>query len=122
MKVALVAAPFSPSLDTDLSALTLATFTGSTPLSAGTGTQVVYYDPVSGLRSIEIKSPAGGWNFLCTVDPASAETIYGAILVDNAEAVLWASFLLPTPISINAAGQAVVLDPLIFQFPLNSPR
>jgi hypothetical protein len=121
MKVSLVVVAFAPSLDLVLSSLTLASFTGSTPLSAGTGTQTVYYDPTSGLRLIEILQPAGGWTWTCTATPSPAQTVYGVVLTDHTGATLYGSMLLPTPIPISAAGQGLNVDALTFSFLLTSP-
>jgi hypothetical protein len=122
MKVALVKATFVPGLDTVLANLTLAAFTGSTPLSCGTGTQLVFYDPLTNTRVIEVKAPAGGFHWACTVTPAPAETIYGIALTDNAGAVLIGTMLLPTPITISAAGQGLDVANIRLSFNLNSPN
>jgi hypothetical protein len=122
MHVHLVAATFVPSLDLAIGTLTFATFTGSTAINAGTGAQLVFYDPTTNLRVIEIKTPAGGWHWACTATPTPAQTIYGFALTDNADAVLLASALLPTPITISAAGQGIDILPMQLRFPLNSPN
>lgn len=107
MQLHLAAAPFTPSPSLAIGSLTEATFTGSTALAAGTGTQQVFVDPVTGLRSIDVKEPAGGWHWKCTATPGAAETIYGVYLTDNTGAVLYASALFDAPIVISASGQGL---------------
>ena len=120
-KVSLVASNFVPSKTLALGSLTLATFTGSTALSAGIGAQQVFLDPVTNLQQIQILEPAGGWNWICTVDPASAETIYGWVYTDNAIANVLASGLLAAPIPISVAGQGLSIPYLRLSFLNNSP-
>lgn len=121
MKVALVASNFVPSLDLTIGSLTLASFTGSTAKLAGVGDQTVYNDPVTGNRILQIKEPAGGWTWLCTATPTPAQVIYGFILTDNAGTVLYGSQVLPNPITIDVAGQAVTVGAINLQFPTTSP-
>lgn len=122
MKVRLVAAAFSPALDLDISTLTYATFTGSTAKAAGTGAQQVFVDPTVGGRTVQILEPAGGWTWLCTVDPGSPETIYGFVLTDNAGTGLLGSALLPAPITISASGQGITLPNIRFLMPASAPQ
>lgn len=120
-KLVLVASPFTPGPDLDISGLTLATFTGSTPVDAGTGNQTVFVDVQTGYRTVQIKEPAGGWTFICTADPTVPETIYGWIFVDNAGTVLLGAALLDAPVTISVAGQGITVPRLTFQFPPTSP-
>lgn len=120
-KVHLIKAPFTPGPTTDLASLTPATFTGSTPLVAGTGTQQVFVDPVTSLRILQLLEPAGGWHWACTVDPSPSETIVGYCVTDNAGTTTYGSALLPAPITINAAGQGIDLPQIRFTFTNNSP-
>lgn len=100
MKVFPVVSNFVPSRSLDIGDLTLATFTGGGAKLAGTGAQDVFHDPLTAMRTIQIKSPAGGWTWECTAAPAEPETVYGFIVTDNAGAVLIGSGLLPTPVQI----------------------
>lgn len=120
-KVALVASPFTPSPDLVIGSLTLASFTGSTPLEPDTGPQTVFVDVETGYRTVQMIEPAGGWTWLCTATPSPAQTIYGYILTDNAGAVLYGSALLDSQVTISAAGQGLTIDRLIFRFPPSSP-
>lgn len=115
--VFLIADPFSPGFDTDLTALTLASFTGSTAKGAGIGTQTVFFDPLTGERVIQLKEPAGGWTWIATAAPASPQTIYGICVTDNAGVVTLASGLLPEPVVITNIGDAVVVGTIQFRFP-----
>ena len=121
MHVHLCKAPFVPSLDLLLASLTEATFTGSTALAAGTGTQPDFYDVADGALTIQIKEPAGGWLWTCTADPASPEIIYGWYLTDNADAVLYGAALLIAPVTINAAGQAIDIGEVTLKWLPQSP-
>jgi hypothetical protein len=120
-KVALVISSFTPSRSLALGSITLATFTGSTPLSAGTGTQQVFSDPLTGLKLIQIKEPAGGWNWICTATPGSPETVYGWVLLVNDLSAILGSGLLDTPVQISANGQGLSIPYLRMLFSNNSP-
>lgn len=106
-KVALIAAAFTPNEDLVVGDLTFATFTGSTPLVCGTGTQPVGIDPNTGQQVISIKEPAGGFRWECTADPSPAENIFGFALTDNAGATLFAVEAFDAPITISASGQFI---------------
>lgn len=121
MHLHLAAANFVPSLDLLLASLVEATFTGGAAKNCGTGTQQTYYDVNSGRRVIQILEPAGGWTWICTVTPGAPETIYGYYLTDNADAVLHGAALLSTPVTIQTAGQAVILPYVRMEFLSNSP-
>lgn len=121
MHVHLIKAAFTPSLDTDFATLVPATFTGSTPLNVTPGDQTVYYDAVSGLRTIELLEPAGGFHWQCTVDPATPETIFGIAVTDTANAVLIGTMLLDPQPTISAAGQGMDVGFIQLRFDLNSP-
>lgn len=120
-KVSLVVSSFVPSQTLDLDALTLASFTGSTALAAGTGTQQVFLDPVTNQWQIQIKEPAGGWNWICSVTPDPVQTVYGWVLTNGAIDTLLASGVLTSPIPISVAGQGLSLPYLRFGFLANSP-
>jgi len=121
MHVHLAAAPFTPGLDLDLGTLTEATFTGSAAKSAGTGAQPVSFDVPTGFEIITVKEPAGGWSWVCTVDPGAPETIHGWYITDTADAVLLGSGLLEGPVTIDAAGQGLSVSRIILSFSETSP-
>lgn len=108
-KIALIAAAFTPDQDLELADLTLATFTGSAAKAGVAGAQTVGNDPVTGEQMVNIIPPAGGYIYICTVAPASPETIYGFALLDNAAAVLLAVEALAVPITITDVGDQVDL-------------
>ena len=106
-KIKLVIAAFTPSEDRVLGDFTLASFTGSTPLVAGTGTQAVGVDGVSGEQVITILEPAGGWRWECTVAPASPQTVFGFIMTSNDDLTLIGCGLLPQTVLIARVGDEV---------------
>lgn len=115
-KIALIAAPFSLTETTLLSSLTLATFTGATPLAGATGAQNVGLDPVTGAQVIQIKPPAGGYRWITGDLVNLPQTIYGYALLDNAGAVLLALAQLPTALTLQVAGQFIEIDPVNITF------
>jgi hypothetical protein len=117
MHVHLVAATFTPSPGRVIADFTLATFTGSTPLNAGTGVQQAFLDPLSGRRTIQIKEPAGGWHWQCTAAPGSPETIYGYVVTDNGDTDVYGCSLLPTPVEVSAVGHSVDIPFIRLSYP-----
>ncbi len=108
-KIALINAPFVPTENLLLAGISLATFTGSAPKAGAAGTQGTGVNPATGDQVITNLAPVGGWRFVCTVAPVSAETIYGFALVDNAAANLLGTQLLPSPVSIANIGDEIDL-------------
>jgi hypothetical protein len=108
-KVKLVIEAFVPDEDLTVDDFVLAAFTGSTPLACGVGTQPAGVDPDTGDQVVTLKSPAGGWRWECTADPAEPENVFGAILTNLAGDELLGMMLLPAPIAISEAGQEVNL-------------
>ena len=117
-KVSLVKAPFTPNENHVVADFTLADFTGSAALVAGNGAQPVGNDPLTAQQEIDIKEPAGGWRWQCTVAPTPAQTIYGYILTDNAGAVLLGMGLLDVPITVTAIGDFVEIGSIKLIFVL----
>jgi len=115
--VALVAETFTPSEDLVTADLTLATFTGSTPL-AGDTTQEAGVDPATGEQVITVIAPAGGWRFECTVAPGSPETIFGFALRQSSTAALLGTALLATPVTITNVGDFIDLGAIEFRLVL----
>ena len=117
-KIALVAAPFA--LDENLvpADLTLATFTGSTPIAGAAGAQGVGTDPATGEQIITILAPVGGWRFVCSAPPGAPETIYGFALLNAAGTKLFGAELLPLPITITLAGDEIDLGAVNITFVL----
>jgi hypothetical protein len=121
LKIHLAKANFTPSPALLLAGLTEADFVGYAALAAGIGAQLNYVDPVTGLVTIEIKPPAGGWHFSVTGITNLPETIYGWYVTDNGTTVLYGSARLVTPIPLTASGQGFDIDLPKFAFLTNSP-
>jgi len=117
----LAKAAFTPSPGLTLGALTEADFVGYAAKPVSTATQLVYVDPLTGLITIELVSPAGGWTWHTTGTTNLPQTIYGTFLTDHANALLWGSGLLPSPITLTASGQGIALGAQTFAFSNNSP-
>jgi hypothetical protein len=120
LKVGLVKGSFTPGATLVYADVTLATFTGSTPLIPTPGTQPESVDPDNGDAIIDLVAPAGGWRWECTVDPSPAEQITGFIVYTTVGPTLYAAELLPDPITISAANQAIVLPRVALRFKAGS--
>jgi hypothetical protein len=120
--VALIKANFAPTENLVIGDLTLADFTGSTPLACGLGTQPAGVDPITGDQVIDLKDPVGGWRWETTNTANLPQTIYGYALATDSLVALLAVQLLPTPITLQAAGEAInlgVADMTIVQSPIS---
>jgi len=116
-KVALIIAPFNAADETlVLSALTLATFTGSTPIAGVAGGQTVGNDPATGDQVITIKAPAGGWLFECSAPPTPPQVVYGYCLVDDTVATLLGTEPLVTATTITNVGDFIDLGKIDLTF------
>lgn len=118
-KLALVVNNFTLTENLTAAGLTLATTNGLGPITGVTGAQVVGIDPVTLQQKIVIKSPAGGYSWTTSGSFSGAITIYGYALLDTTLATLIAAALLPTPISVNAAGYLIDVDPVEITFVLS---
>lgn len=116
LKIVLLISNFTPPI-TDPTSPTPATFTGSTPKEAGLNDADVYVDPVTGIDYIQLKEPVGGWNWICTADPASPETVYGWMITNAAGSETYGSAKFATPIVINAAGQGIQIGQVRYSVP-----
>jgi hypothetical protein len=114
-KVGLVIAPFTPGPDTDVGDLTLATFTGSAPKVSTAGAPTVAYDPVEKVWYIRLNEPAGGWEWVCTVAPATPETVYGLVYYKTDASETYGAQLLDTPVEIAAVSDSVFVGRLVFR-------
>ena len=112
---------FTPSTTLDPTTLVSADFDGYTALLPTPGPQIEYWDPVSGLYTVEIKEPAGGWHYQCTGPGNLPQTIYGWFVTDSTNTKLYGSGLLDTPVPMTGAGQGLNLPTLQFAFSNNSP-
>lgn len=120
-KIALVTQPVTQDEDLTMAALTLATFTGSTPKAGASGTQGSGINPATGQQRITILTPVGGWRWVCTADPVTPETIYAIVLTDTTLADFLGIEVLAEPVEISEAGQEfdagavemdIVLEPI----------
>lgn len=121
-RVKLAKAAFTPSRTLDVATLTEADFTGYTAKTPTAGVQNVYVDPVTGLITVGLVAPVGGWNFETTGVGNLPQTIYGWYVTNSAGTVLYGSGLLTTPIPLTASGQGFEIPPPIFAFSNNSPN
>ncbi len=106
-KMALVMAAFVPAESLVFADLTLATFDGSTPIVSGGGTQPEALQPSTNDSVIDLKPPAGGFRWETTGLTNLPQTIFGAVLLNNAADLLLASALFDTPITLTAVNQRV---------------
>jgi len=111
-KIGLVINNFALTENLHAADLTLASTNGLSPLAGVTGAQVVGLDPVTLQQKIVIKPPAGGFQWLTSGSFSGAITIYGYALLDTTLATLLAAALLPAPITVNAAGFLIDIDPV----------
>ena len=107
-KIALVKASFTPDENLVIGDVTLADFDGSTPLLVGVGAQNVGLNPATGDQRITLKDPAGGFRWVTTGLTNLPQTIYGAILMNNAGTTLLAMEVFDTPLVLQEVGQDVV--------------
>jgi len=122
LKVHLAKAPFTPAPNLDPTTLVPADFTGYAALSPPSGSQLVYQDPITGLFTVELKEPAGGWHFQTTAITNLPQNIYGWWVTDNTSATLYGSGLLDTPVPLTASGQGFDLPTLTYAFLNQSPQ
>lgn len=121
LNVHLAKAVFVPSLDLLVGSLTPADFDGYAAKAAGAAPYDAYYDALTGLYSIRVKEPAGGWNWLTTGVTNLPQTIYGVYLTNSTNATLYGSLLLAEPVTLDAIDQGVGVGDLLFQWRQDSP-
>lgn len=123
LKLKLAVNNFVPSLGRVLADFTEATFTGYAAKTTTSAVHAVSYDALTGLYTITIAEPAGGWFWESAAVIGAPETVYGAYLVDAAtELVLFGSQLLPVPVTIDAADQSISLQNVTFTFSPTYPN
>jgi hypothetical protein len=118
--VGLIAAPFTPIETLTLASLTLASFTGSTPIAGVVGAQETGVDPITGDQQITITPPAGGWRWTVGGSTGLPQTIYGVVLMDHGNSILLGVYAFTTPITLTAAGQTIDLGKIVMTF-VNQP-
>lgn len=117
--MALIVAPFTLSENLTAGDLTLANSNGLGPIAGAVGAQEVALDPLTGAQIITLVPGAGsGWRWVTSGSFPPDIVVYGVALLDNALTTLLAADLLPTPVTFDAAGYQLDLDPLTMQFVL----
>lgn len=107
-RVRLIQEAFSPTPQTDLTALTEADF-GGYAVKAATIIANAWYDTGTAQWHIMVPPPAGGWNWECNAATNVPQTIFGYTLEDIASSTKFASGLLLPPVEITGVGDAVNL-------------
>jgi len=119
-RVALVMEPFTPTRQTLLADLVLATFDGSTEKTVALGAQGSAQDPVTLQQIITIVEPLGGWRWVTSGTTNLPQSIYGFVLFDSSgPGPLLGSELLPEAITLTAIGQEVNLGTVKFTMVVN---
>jgi hypothetical protein len=121
-KVHLAKAAFVPGPSLDPATLTEADFDGYTAKAITAGSQDVYTDPTTGLITVELKAPVGGWHWALTGITNLPQTIYGWYVLDSAGTVLYGSGLVPSPITLQLATDAFDIPNQLFAFLNQSPQ
>lgn len=117
--VHLVTAEFVPGRGTRFGDLTIAAGAGLEEKSAGVGAQTMGYDPVRQAWKVVIKEPVGGWNWISTAVESPAETVYGYVVTDNADAATFGSELLPDgPVLVDDTGIIVSVGEIVIWVPI----
>jgi hypothetical protein len=106
-EISLVMADFVEDENLVIGDLTLATFTGSTALSAGLGTQPTGIDPVTQDQVITMKEPAGSWRWETGDAVNLPQTIYGFAFTTKTAGALLAVHRFDTPITLTQANQFI---------------
>lgn len=114
--VHLIKEAFTPSAETDFTALDEADFTGSTAKNAPAGNQSAYRDPTTGQLVVELIPPAGGWHWQATDGVNLPQTIYGWCLTDLANGDTFGSGLFDEPILLQQAGDGLDIASVKFNF------
>jgi hypothetical protein len=115
--VHLAKAAFTPSPILTVASFTEADFGGYVVLNAGLGAQQFFLESSSGTRIVQLLEPAGGWHWEATGVLNLPQTIHGAFVTDNANAILFGSFLLAVPVALLAINDGVDLPNVRFRLP-----
>jgi len=107
--VALIKEPFTPSPDLVFGDLVEADFDAYGRIEAVPGSQQFSTDPANGDALLQLVPPVGGWRWETGSDFSFPQTIYGFVICKSGGDDLFASELLPTPITLTTAEQALVL-------------
>lgn len=115
--IALIIAAFALSENLTVGDLTLAAGNGLDPIAGATGAQEVAIDPTTLMQLITLMPGAtSGWRWVTSGEFDSPVTVYGFALTDNAGTTLLAAAALPVPVTVDAAGYQIDLDPVQLTF------
>lgn len=103
----LVKEPIIPGESLVFADITVADFDGSTAIDVGVGTQPSAFNPGSNDLVIDLKPPAGGFRWETTGVTNLPQTIYGYVLLNNADDTILAAGVFDTPIELTAINQRV---------------
>lgn len=120
LEVALIIAPFVPSVDLVFADLTLAAGDGLDPLSISVGDGPdAGFDPTTGEGILTVPDPVGGWNWVLTADQTPPVVVYGYALYENGgvPAPLKATALLPAPVSLTIIGDQIGIGTVELRLP-----
>lgn len=115
MKVALIIAPFTPSIDREVTDLTLASASPLAPVAAVAGTQEDSADPLTGELIVEIKPPAGGFRWNTGTGFSGPVTVYGFALTNGGLTALWGTESLLNPVILTGDNQSIEAPELAFR-------
>lgn len=115
MKVGLITANFTPTIDTVIGDLTISVAAGLVALAGVAGAQLESVDPVTGELIVEVKAPAGGFRWETPGGFTGPVTVYGFALGNGAMTALIGTHKLATPIVLNNANQAITAPALEFR-------
>lgn len=116
VKVHLALNAFTPGPALVIADFTPATFDGYAPIDGEVGPQQEFVDPVSGQRVVQLIEPLAGWHWETSGVTALPQTVYGFYVANNAGTVLYGCARLPVPVPLTAAGQAVDIAQVRFNF------
>jgi len=115
MKVGLITAPFTPSIDRVMADLTISALTGLVPLAMVAGAQLESVDQASGELVVEIKVPVGGARWETGGGTTYPVTVYGFALGNGAMTTLYGTHSLTTPVTLTPDNQAITAPALTFR-------
>jgi hypothetical protein len=117
-QVFLVKNSFAPGPTLSIASLVPASFTGSDPIF-GIGLSL-QQDPETLQYCIRADPFLQSWAWRVSTNDDLPQTIYGAAFAIGDTSVLWASMLLPRPITLTGEPQYILIEPEAFRFSLSS--
>lgn len=115
MKVSIISADFSESLDRVIGDLTLETASPLAPIAGVAGAQETGVDPLTKELLIEIKTPVGGFRWDTGSGFAGPKTIFGLALTNGAVSALLGTVKLASPLVLTGDHQTYTAPPLVFR-------